>query len=93
MAGQTVSEPMVHGTVMTTAADVGSAQYVSKFSKPFDLEGLFSLTDRAVLDDEEDGGMIVDDEGAGGFVPSSPPREESADMIDDEYALSFAQRQ
>jgi len=87
VADQTMSEPMAHGTVLTTAADVGSAQYVSKFSKPFDLEGLFSLTDKAVLDDEEGGGMIVDDEVAGGFVPENPPLEESADTMDDEPPL------
>ena len=73
MADQSAGESVGHGTVMTTAADVGSARYMSKFSKPFDLEGLFSLTDRAVLDDAEDSGMTVDDEVA------------AADMVGDEY--------
>ncbi|KAF8308565.1 P-loop containing nucleoside triphosphate hydrolase protein [Clavulina sp. PMI_390] len=41
------------GSVMKSAADVGAAQYVTKFSQPFDLEGLFSLTDRAIMEDEE----------------------------------------
>ncbi|KAF9505094.1 hypothetical protein BS47DRAFT_1436447 [Hydnum rufescens UP504] len=34
------------GSKLTTAADVGAAQIVSKFSEPFDLAGLFSLTDK-----------------------------------------------
>lgn len=45
------------GNLIKTAADVGSAQYVSKFSAAFDLEGLFSASDKAVLDggDDDDG--------------------------------------
>ena len=39
-------------SLIRSATDVGAAQYVSKFSEPFDLEGLFSLTDKAVLDNE-----------------------------------------
>lgn len=48
--------------MVTTAADVGAAQFVSKFSKPFDLDGLFSLTDSAVLDGDgaEDEAMVED---------------------------------
>jgi hypothetical protein len=38
--------------LIRSAADVGAARYVSKFSQPFDLQGLFSLTDKAVLDNE-----------------------------------------
>jgi nuclear GTP-binding protein len=43
------------GSKLTTAADVGAAQIVSKFSEPFDLAGLFSLTDKAVLDNDAGG--------------------------------------
>lgn len=40
-------------SLVKSAADVGAAQYVTKFSEPFDLEGLFSLTDKDVLDNED----------------------------------------
>ena len=57
--------------LMKGAADVGAAQYVSKFSAPFDLDGLFDASDKAVLeggDDEEEGGtdMMETEEG---YVP------------------------
>ncbi|KAF8335331.1 uncharacterized protein EI90DRAFT_317395 [Cantharellus anzutake] len=78
MIDQGAKEPEeASDSVMTTAADIGSAQFVSKFSKPFDLEGLFSLTDKAVLDDQdgdEDEGMKIDD--ATGFIPD----EEATDI-------------
>jgi hypothetical protein len=45
---------------LTTAADVGAAQIVSKFSEPFDLAALFSLTDKAVLDNDEGEEEIVE---------------------------------
>jgi nuclear GTP-binding protein len=50
--------------LLKSATDVGAAQYVSKFSAPFDLEGLFSASDRAVLDGEgglDDQGVEVDE--------------------------------
>jgi hypothetical protein len=45
---------------LTTAADVGAAQIVSKFSESFDLAALFSLTDKAVLDNDEEEEMAED---------------------------------
>lgn len=61
--------------LLKTAADVGKAEYVSKFSAPFDLDGLFAMGDRAVLDDEEllqgDGMEDMDHDDLGGFVPDA----------------------
>jgi len=47
---ETATSTTDDASLIRSAADVGVAQYVSKFSTPFDLEGLFSLTDKAVLD-------------------------------------------
>lgn len=52
-------------SLVKSAVDVGAAQYVSKFSQPFDLEGLFSLTDNAVLNaDSGPEEIVVDSEEA-----------------------------
>lgn len=65
-------------SIVKSAADVGAAQYVSKFSQPFDLEGLFSLTDNAVLETEaetvyEEAPMedIDADDDNAGFIPDT----------------------
>lgn len=61
---------------------MGAAQYVSKFSQPFDLEGLFSSTDKAVLDNEntedavDDGAPMegVDADAEASSISISPQR-------------------
>lgn len=63
------------GSLVKSAADVGAAQYVSKFSQPFDLEGLFSLSDKAVLEAQSEldseGASMEDIDADDGFVPDT----------------------
>ena len=73
---------------LTTAADVGSAQIVSKFSEPFDLDGLFSLTDKAVLDNDGEDEIVDDAHMEGIDADEGVNRDvEDADAVQDETAL------